>query len=303
MTAGFDALRDDGVAPGVDRGARFVIRADLPERVRVACVDARHHRGIGVAPEHVDDVGGARHRVELVAAAGEVEPDAKQPTPTGPSVAARTRASCSMTGIGANSETIPRPPAAVTAAASSGDDRPLLMTASWIGTRHPTRRVKAVSIREAHHMAKQSAALLVYRRRGAALEVVIVHPGGPYWAKKDDGAWSLPKGEYGEGEDPLTVARREFAEELGQPAPDGDVVDLGEVKQAGGKRVRCFAIAADVDVTEITSNEFEMEWPPRSGKRQLFPEVDRAAWVSVDVARVKLLGGQVPLLDRLLDLK
>ena len=152
-------------------------------------------------------------------------------------------------------------------------------------------------------MAKTSAALLVYRRRGPALEVLIVHPGGPYWAKKDDGAWSLPKGEYGEDEDPLTVARREFAEELGQPAPDGDVVDLGEVKQAGGKRVRCFAISADVDVSEITSHEFEMEWPPRSGKRQLFPEVDRAAWVSVDVARVKLLGGQVPLLDRLLDLK
>ena len=149
---------------------------------------------------------------------------------------------------------------------------------------------------------KQSAALLVYRRVAGALEVLIVHPGGPYWAKKDDGAWSLPKGEYADGEDPLTVARREFAEEIGQRAPAGDATDLGEVRQAGGKRVRCFAIAAgtDIDVTSITSNEFELEWPPRSGQRELFPEVDRAAWVSTDVARVKLLRGQVPLIDALL---
>jgi predicted NUDIX family NTP pyrophosphohydrolase len=152
-------------------------------------------------------------------------------------------------------------------------------------------------------MPKTSAALLVYRRTHGEAEVLIVHPGGPYWAKKDDGAWSLPKGEYVEGEDPLTVARREFTEELGQPAPDGDVVDLGEVKQAGGKRVRCFAVEADVDITSVVSNEFELEWPPRSGKRERFPEVDRAAWVTVGVARVKLLGGQVPLLDELLDLK
>jgi predicted NUDIX family NTP pyrophosphohydrolase len=152
-------------------------------------------------------------------------------------------------------------------------------------------------------MPKTSAALLVYRRRGDAFEVLLVHPGGPYWAKKDDGAWSLPKGEYTDGEDPLTVARREFTEELGRPAPEGGVADLGEVKQAGGKRVRCFAVEADVDVSEIVSNEFEMEWPPRSGRRQLFPEVDRAAWMSIDAARVKLLGGQVRLLDALLDLK
>jgi predicted NUDIX family NTP pyrophosphohydrolase len=147
-----------------------------------------------------------------------------------------------------------------------------------------------------------SAALLVYRRSGAGLEVLIVHPGGPYWAKKDDGAWSLPKGEYVDGEDPLTVARREFAEELGQDAPAGAVTDLGEVRQAGGKRVRCFAVESDVDVSAIDSNEFELEWPPRSGQRQLFPEVDRAEWVSTDVARVKLLGGQVPLVDALVTL-
>ena len=152
-------------------------------------------------------------------------------------------------------------------------------------------------------MTRTSAALLVYRERGDGLEVLIVHPGGPFWAKKDDGAWSLPKGEYLEGEDPLSVARREFAEELGQPPPNGETTDLGEVKQAGGKRVRCFAIEGDADVREIVSNEFEMEWPPRSGQRQSFPEVDRAAWVSVDVARTKLLGGQLPLLDRLLDSK
>jgi predicted NUDIX family NTP pyrophosphohydrolase len=148
-------------------------------------------------------------------------------------------------------------------------------------------------------MPKLSAALLVYRRAASGLEALIVHPGGPYWAKKDDGAWSLPKGEYVDGEDPLAVARREFEEELGQRAPAGDAIDLGEVRQAGGKRVRCFAVEADVDISAISSNEFELEWPPRSGERQLFPEVDRAAWVPIDVARVKLLGGQVPLLDAL----
>ncbi|MEY2471231.1 MAG: hypothetical protein QOK28_560 [Actinomycetota bacterium] len=152
------------------------------------------------------------------------------------------------------------------------------------------------------HVPKLSAALLVYRRVGDGLEVLIAHPGGPYWAKKDDGAWSLPKGEYAEGEDPLTVARREFAEEIGQPAPTGDVTDLGEVRQAGGKRVRCFAVESDVDLSSLTSNEFEMEWPPRSGQRQRFPEVDRAEWVSADVARVKLVGGQVPLVDALISL-
>lgn len=150
-------------------------------------------------------------------------------------------------------------------------------------------------------MAKTSAALLVWRRHGNEIEVVIVHPGGPFWAKKDDGAWSLPKGEYGDSEDPLTVARREFEEELDQPAPGGDVVDLGEVKQAGGKRVRCFAVEGDADVANIVSNEFEMEWPPRSGQTRRFPEVDRAEWVSLDTARRKLIGGQVPLLDALMN--
>ncbi|HVV37419.1 MAG TPA: NUDIX domain-containing protein [Acidimicrobiales bacterium] len=163
----------------------------------------------------------------------------------------------------------------------------------------PPPAPNAATVGETHHMAKQSAALLVYRRTGEELEVLIVHPGGPYWAKKDDGAWSLPKGEYVDGEDPLTVARREFAEELGQPPPAGDVVDLGEVLQAGGKRVHAFAVAGDAEVSAITSNEFEMEWPPRSGRRQSFPEVDRAMWATIEVARVKLLGGQVPLLDAL----
>jgi predicted NUDIX family NTP pyrophosphohydrolase len=152
-------------------------------------------------------------------------------------------------------------------------------------------------------MARTSAALLVYRRAGDSFELVIVHPGGPFWAKKDDGAWSLPKGEYGEGEDALTVARREFAEELGQPAPAGDVTDLGEIKQAGGKLVRGFGIEADVDLTTITSNEFAMEWPPRSGELQSFPEVDRAQWVTTDVARLKLNAAQVAFVDRLLDFK
>ena len=152
-------------------------------------------------------------------------------------------------------------------------------------------------------MSKTSAALLVYRTRADALEALIVHPGGPFWAKKDDGAWSLPKGEYTEGEDPLTVARREFAEELGQPAPDGDVIDLGEIKQAGGKRVHGFAVEGDCDADACVSNEFEMEWPPKSGQTQRFPEIDRAAWVSLEVARTKLNAAQSAFLDLLLDLK
>jgi predicted NUDIX family NTP pyrophosphohydrolase len=140
---------------------------------------------------------------------------------------------------------------------------------------------------------------LLYRGDADTLEVLLVHPGGPYWAKKDDGAWSVPKGEYDDGEDPWTVACREFEEEIGQPRPSGEPLDLGEVRQAGGKVVRGFALAGDIDVTTITSNEFEMEWPPRSGRMQSFPEVDRAAWMDVTTARAKLLKSQLPLLDAL----
>lgn len=146
-----------------------------------------------------------------------------------------------------------------------------------------------------------SAGLLVYRRDADAVRVLLVHPGGPYWARKDAGAWSVPKGEHADHEDPLTVAYREFAEELGQAPPDGEPEPLGEVTQPGGKVVRAWALAGDVDVSELHSNTFTLEWPPRSGRLQEFPEVDRAEWVTVADARAKLLRGQLPLLDRLVD--
>lgn len=151
-------------------------------------------------------------------------------------------------------------------------------------------------------MAKLSAGLLLHRGAGEALEVLLVHPGGPFWARKDEGAWSIPKGEYLAGEDPLEAARREFDEELGTSPPDGPLLDLGEVRQAGGKHVVAWALRGDLDVDEITSNTFEMVWPPRSGQVQSFPEIDRAGWFTVEEARVKLLSGQLPFLDRLVAL-
>jgi predicted NUDIX family NTP pyrophosphohydrolase len=151
-------------------------------------------------------------------------------------------------------------------------------------------------------MALLSAALLAYRC-DRSVELLIVHPGGPFWAKKDDGAWSIPKGEYDAGDDPWLVALREFEEELGQPPPRDDPIDLGVLRQPSGKKVHCFAVEADldIDVDVVVSNDFEMEWPPRSGRMQSFPEVDRAAWVTAEVARTKLLKGQVPFVDLLLD--
>ncbi|MBV9593680.1 MAG: NUDIX domain-containing protein [Actinobacteria bacterium] len=149
-------------------------------------------------------------------------------------------------------------------------------------------------------MPARSAALLLYRRSPTGtVEILLVHPGGPLWAPRDEGAWSLPKGAGEPDEDDHSTARREFAEELGRPAPDGVLVELGEVRQAGGKRVVAFAVEGDFDATDVRSNEFEMEWPPRSGRRQSFPEVDRAAWFTIADARGKLIAGQVPLLDRL----
>lgn len=148
-------------------------------------------------------------------------------------------------------------------------------------------------------MATASAGLLVHRVGPDGVEVLLVHPGGPLWARKDAGAWSIPKGEYVEGDDAETTARREFEEELGLTVPEGTLHPLGEIRQAGGKRVTAFAIEADVDVSVIISNTFETEWPPRSGKRQEFPEVDRAEWFALDEARVRINAGQVPFLDRL----
>ena len=151
-------------------------------------------------------------------------------------------------------------------------------------------------------MPKLSAGVLVYRRRDRGLEVLLVHPGGPYWAKKDDGAWSIPKGEYEPDEDPLEVALREFEEEIGETPPDPtDAVWLGELRQPSGKTVSAWAVEGDVDVSDVHSNTFEVEWPPRSGRTQEFPEVDRAGWFGLEEARPKLLRGQLGFIDRLLE--
>src|ERR1700733_9026231 len=141
-------------------------------------------------------------------------------------------------------------------------------------------------------MKKQSAGILLFRGSRAAMEVLLVHPGGPFWARKDAGVWSIPKGEYDAHDDPALRAEEEFAEELGTRAPPGPRLDLGEVRQAGGKRVRAWAVRGDIDARATTSNMFEMEWPPRSGERRSFPEVDRAEWFSLDDARIKLVAGQ-----------
>lgn len=148
-------------------------------------------------------------------------------------------------------------------------------------------------------MLKTSAGLLVYRRQGAVVEVLLVHPGGPFWRNRDLEAWSIPKGEYEAGEEPETAALREFAEELGCLPAVGAMLPLGEVVQKSGKSVIAFAVEGDLDVTEVESNTFELEWPPRSGRRRTFPEVDRAEWFPLAVAREKIIPGQRPLLDRL----
>ncbi len=147
-------------------------------------------------------------------------------------------------------------------------------------------------------MPKNSAGLLMYRFRDGALEVFLVHPGGPFWAKKDLGAWSIPKGEFGSGDDPLEAAKREFQEETGCVA-EGPFLQLTPVKQAGGKVVHAWAAKGDCDATRIISNTFSIEWPPHSGKQQEFPEVDRAAWLGVDAAKEKILKGQMPLIGEL----
>jgi predicted NUDIX family NTP pyrophosphohydrolase len=147
-------------------------------------------------------------------------------------------------------------------------------------------------------MAKQSAGILLYRRRGGAPEVLLVHPGGPLWSKRDEGAWSIPKGEFGPGESAEAVAVREFREETGLPL-EGTLSPLAPVKQPGGKRVVAFAVAGDCDAQKLRSNSFSMEWPPRSGRMQEFPEVDRAGWFGIGEARRKINPGQAPLLDDL----
>ena len=153
-------------------------------------------------------------------------------------------------------------------------------------------------------MARESAGLLVYRPANDGIEVLAVHPGGPFFAKKDNGIWSIPKGEL-EAEDPYLAARREFAEELGQPAPDGDPISLGSVRQAGGKVVHAWALRAgdsEIDTEAIKSNTVDVEWPRGSGRLLTVPEVDRAAWMTPETAREKLNPAQVALVDRLLDI-
>ncbi len=148
-------------------------------------------------------------------------------------------------------------------------------------------------------MEKQSAGLLVYRRRGNVLEVFLVHPGGPFWAKKDLGAWSIPKGELGKDENPLDAAQREFHEETGF-SPTGDFVQLTPIKQPSGKVIHAWAVEADLDETAVKSNTFSIEWPPHSGKQQEFPEVDRAAWFTIQAAKEKIIKGQVGFIAELL---
>jgi predicted NUDIX family NTP pyrophosphohydrolase len=146
--------------------------------------------------------------------------------------------------------------------------------------------------------SKSSAGILYYRRRAGRVEVLLAHPGGPFWAKKDAGAWTVPKGEFGEDEEPLAAARREFAEETGIEA-EGEPIALTPVRQRGGKTVHAWAFEGDCDPAAIRSNTFTMEWPPRSGRQQAFPEIDRAAWFAIEEARGRILPAQQPLLDEL----
>ncbi|SRR6266404_691288 len=149
-------------------------------------------------------------------------------------------------------------------------------------------------------MSKKSAGLLLYRETTDGVQVLLVHPGGPFWAKKDDGAWSIPKGEFADDEEPLSAAKREFEEETGIP-PAGDFLALEPLKQPSGKLVFAWAVCSDFDPARLESNMFSMEWPPKSGKQEQFPEVDRAAWFGLESARRKILKGQAPFLDQLLN--
>ncbi len=141
----------------------------------------------------------------------------------------------------------------------------------------------------------------MYRMAPAGLQVLLAHPGGPYWARRDEGAWTLPKGECGEGEAGLAAARREFLEETGFTA-EGPFLPLGELRQKSGKRIEAWACRGDCDPSELVSNEFEIEWPPKSGRMKRFPEIDRADWFAPDEARVRILPGQAPFIDRLVEL-
>lgn len=150
-------------------------------------------------------------------------------------------------------------------------------------------------------MPKQAAGILLYRRRAGRLEVLLAHPGGPLWARKDLGAWTIPKGQFTDGELPLDAAKREFEEEMGS-APSGEFQPLGTLKQPSGKVIHAWAAESDFDTTTVKSNLFELEWPPKSGRTSEFPEVDRAEWYSIEDARLKIIKGQAPFLERLLEI-
>jgi predicted NUDIX family NTP pyrophosphohydrolase len=150
-------------------------------------------------------------------------------------------------------------------------------------------------------VARRSAGIVLHRSGSSGVEVLLVHPGGPFWARKDAGAWSIPKGEYEDGEDPLACALREFEEETGTRLAADDAVDLGSVRQKGGKEVTAWAVAGDLDPSAVRSNTFTMEWPPRSGRQAEFAEIDRAEWFAVDAARDKLVSAQVELIERLVE--
>lgn len=158
--------------------------------------------------------------------------------------------------------------------------------------RHPAERLAIAA-------AKASAGLLLYRRGPNGLEVLLAHPGGPWWRARDEGAWGMPKGGIDPGEDPFAAARREFAEEMGSPPPEGPALALEPRRQPSGKVVSAWAIEGDFDVTRLASNGFPMEWPPRSGKMQEFPEIDRAEWFALPEARRRILRGQAGFLDEL----
>jgi predicted NUDIX family NTP pyrophosphohydrolase len=146
---------------------------------------------------------------------------------------------------------------------------------------------------------KRSAGILLFRRTSGQFEVLLGHMGGPFWARKDDGAWSIPKGEIDPDEDELAAAKREFTEELGLEVPDGDLIELGEIKQSGGKVVTAWALEADLDPERVVAGTFDMEWPPKSGVRATFPELDRVEWLGSAAAAKKIVAGQRELLERL----
>jgi predicted NUDIX family NTP pyrophosphohydrolase len=149
--------------------------------------------------------------------------------------------------------------------------------------------------------SRRSAGILLYRSANGGIEVLLAHPGGPVWAKRDAGAWSVPKGEIEEGEDAWAVARREFEEETGHPVPDGAAIELGEITQKGGKVVVAWALEGDLDPATAHSNTFPFQWPPKSGRYITIPEIDRVEWFSPDEARLRIKDTQIPLIDRLLE--